>query len=176
MSSSMVNDSYCESLTGFFSEMAFYGILKNEDAQCFSIESSIEEGFFVLAVGAILLALVNTFVTKAMRQYFRDESELYRKRQTEIIEVHASSRLSSAEEGQEGEETNTSSETAIRPVPVLFTDTFRWLLRQRDDTAECVSRDSSSCSPNSSSDQDSNDIQAPDYCSDQDSSIQDSQI
>merc|ERR1719183_1144587 len=72
ISSFMVN-SYCGSLDGFFSELVFYGILKNEDAQCFSVKSSIEDGFFVLATGAVILALVNTFVVKATMQYFQDQ-------------------------------------------------------------------------------------------------------
>eukprot|EP00536_Pseudo-nitzschia_multiseries_P018323 jgi/Psemu1/321305/estExt_fgenesh1_pm.C_23840001 len=131
ISSFMVN-SYCGSLDGFFSELVFYGILKSEDAQCFSVESSIEDGFFILEVGAILLALVNTFVSKATRQYFRDQDELYKRRE---IEKYTSS-LQIAEEGQET--TADDSSKTIRPVPVLFTDTFRWLLRQ-DDTNERLS-------------------------------------
>jgi len=125
ISSFMVN-SYCGSLDSFFSELVFYGILKNEDGQCFSVKSSIEGGFFVLAVGAILLALINAFVSKATKQYFRDQDEPNRRSQIK----ERSSRLESAEKGQEV--TDDHSQTKIRPVPVLFTDTFRWLLRQDD--------------------------------------------
>ena len=125
ISSFMVN-SYCDSLDGFFSELVFYGILKNEDAQCFAVESSIEAGFFILAVGAILLTLMNAIVTKATKQYCRDLDEL-KKRQTQIQE-HTTSRMEYAEEGQE---INTNhSESTIHPPPVSFTDTFRWLLKQ----------------------------------------------
>merc|ERR1711957_1120709 len=131
ISSFMVN-SYCGSLDGFFSEMVFYGILKNEDAQCFSVTSSVEGGFFVLAAGAILLALVNSFVTKATKQYSRDQVELHR--QSEIKEHSLQ-----LEEGKEGDVD--SSEITIHPVPVLFTDTFRWLLRR--DEAGTNNHDSS---------------------------------
>lgn len=125
ISSFMVN-SYCGSLDSFFSELVFYGILKTEDAQCFSVKSSIEEGFFILAAGAVLLALVNTFITKATHQYFRDQDEPMRQRQIKEI----SSRLESAEEGLQAD--TDLVESTVRPVPVLFTDTFRWLLIQDD--------------------------------------------
>ena len=124
ISSFMVN-SYCDSLDGFFSELVFYGILKNEDAQCFAVESSIEAGFFILAVGAILLTLMNAIVTKATKQYCRDLDEL--KRQTQIQE-HTTSKMECAEEGQEINANH--SESTIHSPPVLFTDTFRWLLKQ----------------------------------------------
>jgi hypothetical protein len=138
ISSFMVN-SYCGSLDGFFSELVFYGILKDEDAQCFSVMSSIEGGFYVLAAGAILLALVNTFVTKATKQYSRDQVELHRQSQ---IEEH-SSRLEDCKEVDVD-----STETTIHPVPVLFTDTFRWLLRRDED--EGTNSDDPSCEDPSS--------------------------
>ena len=135
ISSFMVN-SYCGSLDGFFSELVFYGILKNEDAQCFSIKSSIEEGFFILAVGAILLALVNAFVTKATAQYCRDHDRPNKPNRTQ----EQCSAIESVEEGQEVIVTENSSELLIRPPPVLFTDNFRWLL-QGDSTSKKLSED-----------------------------------
>mmetsp|Transcript_13641 Transcript_13641/g.38382 ORF Transcript_13641/g.38382 Transcript_13641/m.38382 type:complete len:1474 (+) Transcript_13641:286-4707(+) len=126
LSSFMVN-SYCGSLDGFFSELVFYGIVKDKDAQCFSIKSSIEGGFFILAVGSVLLTVINTFITKATKQYFRDEDELYKRIE---IEKHCAIRLESDEMDQET--TADDSHTMIHPVPVLFTDTFRWLLSQEE--------------------------------------------
>merc|ERR1711937_391497 len=108
----MVN-SYCDSLDGFLSKMVFYGFIKSEDAQCFSVKSSIEAGFFVLAVGAIMLALLNTFVTKAMKQYFRDNVERCGK------QTYLSISLGKAEKRKDVN--GNVSETTIHPVPVLFT-------------------------------------------------------
>jgi len=121
ISSFMVN-SYCGSLDGFFSELVFYGIVKNEDAQCFSIKPSIEEGFFILAIGSILLVLLNGIISKATMQYFRDQDEVTK--QSQIQE--RASKLECAEEGQEGKDN--SLESSIHPPPILFTDAFRWLL------------------------------------------------
>jgi len=123
ISSFMVN-SYCGTLDGFFSELVFYGILKTEDAQCFSIESLIEEGFFILVMGSILLALVNGIVGKATIQYFRDLNAV--NRESKIQESRTN--LESLEQVYEGEDNN--PESTINAPPVLFTDTFRWLLEQ----------------------------------------------
>ena len=138
ISSFMVN-SYCGSLDGFFSELVFYGILKDEDAQCFSVLSSIEGGFYVLAAGAILLVLVNSFVTKATKQYSRDQVELYRQSPSE----------DHTEELEDGKEIDVdNADTTIHPVPVLFTDTFRWLLK-RDEDEGTNSQDPSRQDPSS---------------------------
>lgn len=125
----MIN-SYCDSLNETFAQMVYYGILKEEDAQCFRVQSSIEGGSFVLAAGAVLLALLNTFVVKATVQYFRDTDEL-EENEKEIDEERClmSDYCSNIEVN--GSELNTSER--IHPVPVVFTDTFRWLLRRQDD-------------------------------------------
>jgi hypothetical protein len=95
----------------------YYGLINEEDAQCFSVQSSVEEGSFILATGAALLAFINTFVNKAVAQYFRDIG-------TTIPYVD-----STEEDG--GDEVlsleNDGNET-IQPVPVLFSDRFRWCL------------------------------------------------
>jgi len=123
ISSFMVN-SYCGSLNGFFSELVFYDILKTEDAQCFSIKSSIDEGFFILAIGSILLALVNCIVRKATIQYFRDQGENNGLTQTQ----NHRSDVECDTAKQEGKD-NCSGSTIDAP-PLLFTDAFRWLLEQ----------------------------------------------
>lgn len=125
ISSFMVNE-YCETLDGFFAELVFYGILKSEDAQCFSIKSSIEKGFFLLAIGAVLLSLMNAFVTKATAQYCRDYSRPVQLNSTQ--ELGGSVLESAEEEGQEVT-ANHSDLPPIVPPPVLFTDSFRWLLQ-----------------------------------------------
>lgn len=105
---------YCRSLDDTFSEWVFFGIIKEEDAQCFSVESTISVGFYILALGAVLLALINTFVIKATIQYFRDRA-------------FESSTLLLDEEKQEVVATPDIND--VRPIPVLFSDTFRWLMR-----------------------------------------------
>ena len=67
----MIN-SYCGSLDETFDMLEYYGILKEHDAQCFRVEASISSASYMLAASAILLALLNTYIRTASRQYFRD--------------------------------------------------------------------------------------------------------
>lgn len=126
----MIN-AYCENLQDFFAQAVYYGVLREEDAQCFSVHSSIESGFFYLAGGAVILALVNTFVTKAVVQYFRDKDTMEKHR---YLSNHASdSGLTNTSRSDDGDDSENEAPDAgfsarIQPVPVLFTDTFRWLL------------------------------------------------
>jgi hypothetical protein len=108
---------YCASLEGFFGEMVNYGLLKEEDAQCFSVKSTIEGGSYSLLVGAILLALINLFVYKAVNHYFLDrKEEEKREKSTEI----------------DNGDDDMQEISMIYPVPVLFTDTFRWMVTYND--------------------------------------------
>lgn len=116
---------YCENLEEMFGQAVYYGILSENDAQCFSVKSSIERGFFVLAGGAAILALFNTFVTKAVLQYFRDSDE--RRNKASYDSDASDSGLTSYSEEELPVDVGFSAR--IRPAPVLFTDTFRWLLR-----------------------------------------------
>ena len=117
--------------------MVDYGILNPEDAQCFSVQGSIEPGSFTLVASAILLALLNSFVTKATRQhnYFEKRRRLQKEieHNNEVVEnctknndddtmtITAASSSSSS----------SLSSTKLRPIPVMFTDTYRWLLRRK---------------------------------------------
>jgi uncharacterized paraquat-inducible protein A len=115
----MIN-SYCNSLNDTFAQLVYYGLLNEEDAQCFSVGTSIESGSYILAGGAVLLALVNSFVSKAAFQYFRDQAD---SNEEEVdADMLGDVEIDNAE----------SAASNIRPVPVLFTDTFRWLLRTAD--------------------------------------------
>jgi hypothetical protein len=102
---------YCESLTSSFAQLVYYGIIDERDAQCFGVLASVEAGAFLLFTAAALLTVLNTFVSKAVYQYHRDHEE-----DTTIHdnadEQHDMSQL----------------QNEIAPTPVLFTDTFRWLL------------------------------------------------
>jgi len=119
----MVN-SYCDALKDTFGQLVYYGILKEEDAQCFSVRSSINGGSFLLAFGVILLALLTSMVTKATAQYMRDQQGAAEKRNRDEED--------SAYASDEGGEIVGGISTRIYPAPVLFTDTFRWLLYQEN--------------------------------------------
>jgi hypothetical protein len=119
----MIN-SYCESLKETLGELVYYGILKAEDAQCFSVKSTIEGGSYILTIGAVLLALMNAFVSKAVRQYFRD-----RKEEKKLLLGESTEFLLVEDDAENG---SAATDTRIHPVPVMFTDTFRWMLLRDD--------------------------------------------
>jgi hypothetical protein len=119
----MIN-TYCDNLKEAFAQMVYYGILKDEDAQCFRVETRIENASYILAAASVALALLNTFVMRSVTQYFRDVD-------SRTIEV---SKLTPGRDGEEVEDLQQAIQR-IKPVPVLFTDAFRWLLTREDSDA-----------------------------------------
>ena len=120
ISAFMINP-YCSSLKGFFSDLVYYGILKDQDAQCFQTDVQVLPMFYLLFAGTIALALINSFVMRAITQYVRDSSSSTLENQLDVDDI-------------EGLNQNEQMEPSkIHPVPVLFTDQYRWLL-QREDT------------------------------------------
>lgn len=128
VSDSMIN-SYCENLQDMLAQMAFFGILKEEDAQCFSVTSSIENGSFVMASAAVALGFLSSFVAKAATQYLRDASETERRIQEDIAKSARFSDQTSRTDDDHDDDGESGFDATIHPVPVLFTDSFRWLLR-----------------------------------------------
>jgi len=117
----MIN-AYCDSLQGTFALLAFYDIIEASDAQCFKVSTGIEFGTYILVIGAVLLALMNTFVMKAVKQYERDQSA--------VIAILQEEKM--AEITNFSEEDVARARENITPPPVLFTDTFRWVLLRED--------------------------------------------
>ena len=127
LSEFMINP-YCESLRGIFAELVYYGLLKDEDAQCYRADVNVEPTFYVLLVGALLLALVNMFVMKAASHYFRDEDG-----KAKLIETATLSDLGALEAHEDDTVSGALiDDNAIHPVPVLFSDRFRWFLCRED--------------------------------------------
>jgi hypothetical protein len=125
----MIN-SYCENLETMFAQMVFYGVLKEEDAQCFSVTSHIENGAFSLAFGAALLAFLSTFVFKASIQYIHDaKNHGGHIKDEDYASTSFSDNTSHLGSNEDEEPGITGFAGTIHPVPVLFTDSFRWMLK-----------------------------------------------
>jgi hypothetical protein len=110
--------SNCEALKDTFAQLVYFGILKPEDGQCFRVDSSVEAAAFILAAAALLLSLLTNFVKMAGDQYARDMEELTSDRLGGTVSV---------DEDDEDVDDQAMMDQ-IRPVPVLFTDRFRWML------------------------------------------------
>jgi hypothetical protein len=127
-----MNAEYCHEYQAILSRLAYFGLLNDKDAVCFNASSTILDGSYLLTAGAILLALLNTFVTKAVYQYFRDK-------QDETTHVPTNTPVSAEDKGEVYKENGDTDKEkggvdpeileSIQPVPVLFTDIFRWVLR-----------------------------------------------
>ena len=111
--SGFLNAQYCGNLQALFKELAFFGFLDEQDAGCFQLASDIQSGAILLLVGAVLLALLTSFVSKATHQYLMDTTK---KISTTPCSIKDDVALDDKRLAK------------IRPVPVLFTDTFRWCL------------------------------------------------
>jgi len=117
-------DIYCDQLyelKRFLAELVHFGIIKEEDAHCFVVESKLKSGFFLMCAGALLLALLNTFVSQAALQYLRDRSEP--KKLPSVAAIH---------DQQQDQISVEQAKDIIEPTPVLFTDRFRWCLLRQD--------------------------------------------
>ena len=136
----MVNP-YCESINGYLAEFAYYGIIKDEDAQCFKANVAVEPTFYILLTGAVILAVINTFVMKAVAHYFHDKEgartvHSFGEKTAGLNDIGEIEMTESEEDKAKRQE--------VHPVPVMFTDRFRWLLYRED---VMVLRQSSSQSP-----------------------------
>ena len=109
----------CEEFESLFEMLAYYNILENEDSHCFRVEATIMNGTYLLVTGAVLLAVLSSFVMKASYQHFWDK-DCCRK------EMALKDHLTPEEAASPVDE---KIYKEIHPPPVLFTDSFRWLLR-----------------------------------------------
>jgi hypothetical protein len=111
-------------LEDFFAELSYYGILTSEDAQCFRSDIGVEPTFYILFTAAVVLAAVTSFVVKAVTHYFRDMDP----HQNPFLGVNA---IKDVESASDDLDDNISEDiSTIRPVPVLFTDRYRWFLHR----------------------------------------------
>ena len=95
------------------------------------MDTHVEPGLYLLAASSAFLAFMNAFVTKAAFQVELDtakrESHATRDSKLNLENVkRQTTEVSGAPEDAE-------ASRQIRPVPVLFSDRFRWCLVGQDD-------------------------------------------
>lgn len=117
---------YCESINPTLELMASYGIIHPQNAQCFELAASIAEGAYSLIPFTIGLAIIGTYVFKAYIQTLREQAD-DEDAVSEEDKLRAFDRTTW--DNREG------ALESIRNPPVLFTDTFRWTLVQKEGTA-----------------------------------------
>lgn len=121
---------YCESLDEGLRMISYLGIIGPEDVQCFQLKASVETSSYLFILSAILLALVNTFVIKANRQYCREKlsKESNNKTLSTSPQEQGSVKTSTQQAEAWWKETGDEDVNIIQLQPVLFSDTFRWCL------------------------------------------------
>ena len=64
---------YCGSLKNAFNSLSFYGILSEDDAQCFKVEASVEKASWILVSACLILCMLNHFISGASIQKTKDD-------------------------------------------------------------------------------------------------------
>lgn len=139
-------------------QLVYFGLLDKQDAQCFLVEAAPMSGFWLLATGSILLALLNSFVSKAGTQYLMDKDEL------QLLQSSRNTTTLTSAESMDPDKMR----SRIRPADDLFSDRFRWCLYRGIDSVNKSSAAALSSSSNSSSDED--DVEGNGYFPDNHSS------
>jgi len=123
VSSFMVNE-YCNALSDTLGALNYYGILKEEDAQCFYVQSRLKVAIYLLIVAALLLWLSTRFVTKAAAQKAKDDETAQNEK---IADGNQDIWLADKEMSFYDEKNSDyikSTVEKIRPLSLMFTDEF----------------------------------------------------
>ena len=75
--SSQIARPLCKDLGGTFELMTSIGLVEKIDANCFTVLAGVENGIYILLIGAVLLNIINVFICKAAMASLQDrESRL----------------------------------------------------------------------------------------------------
>ena len=137
LSGYMVNE-YCGSLDGIFATLVQFNLLEVEDGQCFYVRSMVEPGTYLLMAGAMFLAILSLFVTKAASQKLHEDTVVARRRTMSALDldpfpersarINAREEIESAADSSSTEKSGNSLVGQIRPVPIHFTDIFKCVM------------------------------------------------
>lgn len=111
--------------------MAYYGILKEEDAQCFSVNATVEAASWILVAASIILFLINHFVVGASNQKTQDdtvhkERRLYSDRweKRKQSEVPVGITVSLDEDDEWLDLNHDDKDPSVSPIKPRFTDYY----------------------------------------------------
>lgn len=137
----MIN-AYCGSLQGTFNSLAYYGILREEDAQCFRVNASVERASWILVSASLILCLLNHFIVGAASQKVQDDdtpaerrlhSDRWLQSKSSTLTVGVTMTRSADEEDEGGSDwidLEDVREPSVSPVPPRFTDFFAFATRR----------------------------------------------
>ena len=109
----LIND-YCGSFDSIFNSLAYYGILKPEDSQCFKVIASVENGTWLLVAAAVTLLALNNFIASAAKHQDAD--------------INSSNDDVSVSPGYPDDKL--LNEVKLQTRAPSFSDYYRWVLQQ----------------------------------------------
>lgn len=107
----LIND-YCGSFESIFNSLAYYGILKPDDSQCFKVVANTNDGLWLLVAASVVLLFLNHFIASAAKQ---QEADLANSNSDIWIQV-------------EPADSSDLEEFQLNSHPASFTDYYRWVL------------------------------------------------
>jgi len=139
----MIN-AYCDPLKSTFTSLSYYGILSQDDAQCFRVDATVESASWILVTASLILCILNHFIVGALSQKVQDddipaERRLHTDRRwlqdskqstvtTAVGDVGMMSMtisMSNDDEGVDGGSDNSDHEDiSVAPVKPRFTDYY----------------------------------------------------
>jgi hypothetical protein len=124
----MIN-AYCGSLQGTFNSLSYYGILREEDAQCFRVNAAVEQASWILVAASLLLFILNHFVVGASSQKVQDDEvptsmRLHSDRWGKMPNLALAMTLSVSADEEEGTEMMDLQEPVVAPIKPRFTDYY----------------------------------------------------
>lgn len=128
-------NAYCDPLKETFQSLAHFGILKDDDAQCFRVDATVETASWLLVAASLILCLLSHFIGAASRQKKMDDNTPSKKRRHTDRWPQSPTPIESASEvdkmaNSKDEETETSSEGCdakhpkVSSVSPRFTDYY----------------------------------------------------
>jgi hypothetical protein len=131
---------YCGSLKNAFNSLSFYGILSEDDAQCFKVEASVEKGSWILVSACLILCMLNHFISGASMQKTKDDevpsdrrlhsdrwlsSKVVMTSDDGVAPVHTTTSLSEgSDEDESSDWIDYEKEPCVLPVKARFTDYY----------------------------------------------------
>jgi len=105
----------CAPLERIFRDLAYYGLVEPQDAQCYTRIARVGPATYLFLVNVILLTLLTFFVMKASNQYLQESKHFldYRNKK----------------DGESSSNKNSDDNTKIKPFPEQFTDIFPFIFK-----------------------------------------------
>jgi len=145
----MIN-AYCDPLKSTFTSLSYYGILSQDDAQCFRVDATVASASWILVAASLILCILNHFIVGASCQKAQDgdipaERRLHTDRRwlqsskqytvmtgVDVGMMSMTMSISNDDEEVDGSDNNSDHKDAsVSPVKPRFTDYYFFVTTHR---------------------------------------------